>query len=106
MEREFCIKCGNINRFLSEHNKLYKQCRVCNYKEEATVDDYQIITEDYNQKGESYKYYLGNIRNDITFPLIEKNGTIYTVYVEAGTMRHLYISYKTNKVYETIPNQE
>lgn len=103
MDREFCIKCGNINKFVSEHNKLYKQCSICNYKEEASVNDYKIITEDYVQKGESYSYYLGSIINDRTFPLIEKNNKLYTVFVEPDTMRFLYISNDTNKVYEQIP---
>lgn len=104
MDRYFCTKCKNIYKFESEQNKLYKKCRVCNYRVEADKDDFKIISEDYVKKGESYEYYLGSVIKDNTFPLVEKNGKLYTLYVEPSTLRHLYISHEDNKAYESIPD--
>lgn len=97
-----CIKCHNANNYKVEGNKLFKRCKVCDFKEMADVSEYRIMYEDFTQKGEMYKLSLKNSIDDVTVPTITKDGVTYTVHIESGTMKRKYISHKDGKVYTNI----
>ena len=97
-----CIRCHNANKYEVKENKLYKRCRVCDFKESATSDEYCIMYEDFTQKGEMYMQSLRDSIQDITAPTIIKDGIKYTIHVEADTMKRKYISHKDGKIYTNI----
>lgn len=97
-----CIKCRNVNTYEVKGIKLYKRCKVCDYKELAEVSEYRIMYEDFTQKGEMYKLSLKNSIDDVTVPTITKNDITYTIHIEQSSMKRKYISHKDNKVYENI----
>lgn len=97
-----CIKCHNANNYEVEGTKLYKRCKVCDFKEIANTSEYRIIFEDITQKGEMYKLSLKNSIEDVTVPTIIKDGVTYTVHIETKSMKRKYISHKDGKVYTNI----
>jgi hypothetical protein len=97
-----CIKCHNAYKRIPKNNKLFKVCRICKYEEEAGVDEYKILGEDYLKTDENLEYYLGSIIKDNTCQIIEKNGKQYTLKVDPGTMDHIYVSHKDKKAYKKI----
>lgn len=97
-----CIHCHNTNKYEIRENKLYKRCRVCDFTEPALIDEYRIMYEDFTQKGEMYMQSLRDTIEDITAPIIKKDGITYTINIEPHTMKRKYISHKDGKIYSNI----
>jgi len=97
-----CKKCNNAYQNIPKKDGLYKVCRICNFEEKATINDYRLLSQDYSKKGDNYKQYLLNSIEDITCPIIEIKNKKYTVIVQPGTLQRIYISHTDNKAYTDI----
>ena len=94
-----CIKCSNINNFIQKGNKLYKECTICKFTEQAKKDEYKILSKDYAGKGDSYETFLGSIIQDKTCPTKEINGKTYSIFVEKDTLKRIYVSHDDQMAY-------
>jgi hypothetical protein len=97
-----CKKCNNSYQNIPKKDGLYKICRICNYEEKATVDDYKLFSQDNTKKGKNFHQYLLSSIEDNTCPIVVINNIKYTLIVQSGTLEHIYISHKDNKVYTDI----
>jgi DNA-directed RNA polymerase subunit M/transcription elongation factor TFIIS len=99
---DFCKQCDSAVNYIVEGDSLFTVCRICQNKEEMKGEEKKIYSEIIDMETtESTNINPQTIYNKV-YPIVEKNGEIFTVAMELGTNKKKYISHKTKKIYDKI----